>query len=60
MLDVIGSDLAARGVAFLRIDGTIASAAERQVWLLMPKRSGFILHVAAVPTHLLSCCIARV
>lgn len=30
MLDVIGADLAARGVAFLRIDGTIASAAERQ------------------------------
>ncbi|KAK9821770.1 hypothetical protein WJX81_007078 [Elliptochloris bilobata] len=30
MLDVIGSSLAARGVPFLRIDGTIASAAERQ------------------------------
>ncbi len=31
MLDIIGSALSARGVPFLRIDGTVASAAERQV-----------------------------
>ena len=37
MLDVISGELAARGVAFLRIDGTIASAAERQARLHAPK-----------------------
>ncbi len=31
MLDVIAAALAARGVPFLRIDGAVASAADRQV-----------------------------
>lgn len=44
MLDVIGADLAARGVAFLRIDGTVASAAERQA---CPRVPGCIVHTLA-------------
>ncbi len=51
MLDVIGSVLAARGVAFLRIDGTIASAAERQARLHVQIFFGFFLILAALPRH---------
>lgn len=51
MLDVIGRDLAARGVAFLRIDGTIASAAERQACFRVPSCS---MHYAWLCRHILS------